>query len=117
MADLLADQCFDARLVQILRNRRHDVVFVQETAPGASDVDVLAASYSQSRTLLTFDKGFGELAFKASNSAFGILLLRDEPVSPAGLHIYADLIEQNLAGAPGHFTTIQDQRVRRRKLP
>jgi hypothetical protein len=38
---LLADECCDALLVAALRQGGHDVVFVMESAPGATDEAVL----------------------------------------------------------------------------
>lgn len=117
MNRLLADQCMDAALVRVLRERGHDVVFIQEIAPGLADAAVLALSRSDQRILITFDKGFGELALTGPDSALGVILLRDEPIRPDALEQCAQQVEACLAAAIGAFTTIQSGRIRRRPLP
>jgi GDP-D-mannose dehydratase len=64
--NFLADECCDAILVSALRNDGHDVLYVKETAPGADDSTVLHLATAQQRILLTEDKDFGELAFRAA---------------------------------------------------
>ena len=61
----LADENFLGVAVKTLRQQGHDVVWMQTHAPGSSDVDVLAIAEAENRILLTFDRDFGELAFRA----------------------------------------------------
>jgi predicted nuclease of predicted toxin-antitoxin system len=58
----LADECCDAGIVKSLRGDGHDVTFVVEQNPGASDDEVLLSAYNEGRILLTEDKDFGELS-------------------------------------------------------
>jgi predicted nuclease of predicted toxin-antitoxin system len=46
--------------VKSLRGDGHDVTFVVEQNPGASDDEVLLSAYNEGRILLTEDKDFEE---------------------------------------------------------
>jgi predicted nuclease of predicted toxin-antitoxin system len=50
--------------VSRLRQSGHDVLWIREVAPGSSDPDVLSRALAEERLLITFDKDFGELAFR-----------------------------------------------------
>lgn len=73
---LLADECCDADMVDALRADGHDVCYVMETMPEASDSDVLRAAFDENRILLTEDKDFGELIYRLRRPVHGIVLLR-----------------------------------------
>jgi predicted nuclease of predicted toxin-antitoxin system len=62
----LADENFLGDAVMMLRSAGHDVAWIQTDAPGISDQDVLERSLIDGRVLLTFDKDFGELAWRFS---------------------------------------------------
>lgn len=115
---LLANENVPLALVEELRRREHDVLWVRTAAPGRRDADVLGLAASERRVLLTFDKGFGELAFKARlTRSSGIILLRVPPMEP-------DLLASTVAAAlqsredwPGHFSVVEEGRVRMTPLP
>ena len=73
---LLADEGVDAAVVRALRSAGHDVCYVAESAPGATDQDVLDQANSEHRILLTADKDFGEIVFRLGRLTTGLLLLR-----------------------------------------
>jgi len=67
-------------LVDVLRQRGHDVVWIRDTSPGIADVEVLAIAIGDRRICLTFDKDFGELAASAAlPEECGVVLLRLPP--------------------------------------
>ena len=73
----LADENIPAAAVAALIARGSDVVRVGAVAPGATDDEVLALAAREGRTLLTFDKDFGELARdSALPRTCGVILLR-----------------------------------------
>jgi predicted nuclease of predicted toxin-antitoxin system len=79
----LADENFPRPAVQVLRNAGFDISWIADSCPGATDDEVLACCAAQNRTLLTFDKDFGELAFRRRLPAeSGIVLFRISPQSP-----------------------------------
>ncbi len=78
---LLANENFPSDAVRTLRKRGHDVLWLRTDAPGCRDDDVLALARKEVRVLVTFDKDFGELAFRANlPSSCGIILFRITPV-------------------------------------
>src|ERR1035441_10906854 len=80
----LADENFPRLAIQVLRDAGFEVLWSGDAHAGAGDPEVLRLCASENRTLLTFDKDFGELAFKAALPASaGILLFRITPQDPA----------------------------------
>ena len=73
----LANENFPGDAVTQLKAAGHDIVWVRTAAPGMKDEDVLAWAAREARIVLTFDKDFGELAWRAGLPASsGIVLLR-----------------------------------------
>jgi predicted nuclease of predicted toxin-antitoxin system len=60
----LANENFPLDAVEALRHQGHDVVWIRTESPGISDPEVLSRAQTEDRILLTFDKDFGELAFR-----------------------------------------------------
>ena len=54
-----------ASVVLTLRVRGHDVLVVKESMRGEEDTAILARAQAESRLVVTQDKDFGELAFRA----------------------------------------------------
>ena len=73
----LANEIFPRAAVKELEAAGHDVVWVRTAAPGTINSDVLAWAVREERTLLTFDKDFGELArASALPTTCGVVLFR-----------------------------------------
>jgi predicted nuclease of predicted toxin-antitoxin system len=66
---ILADENIPGDAVAALRECGHDVAWVRADAPGSSDIVVIARAQAENRILVTFDKDFGELAFRSKLSA------------------------------------------------
>ena len=74
---LLANENFPRFAVDALRAAGHDVLWVRTEYPGATDEQVIQAAQTEERILLTFDKDFGELAFRSGLRAdCGVILFR-----------------------------------------
>lgn len=54
----LADECCDLDMVKELRRKGHDVGYIYEDNPGASDSIVLSNAVKSKRILITEDKDF-----------------------------------------------------------
>ncbi len=100
----LADENFLGPAVRVLREQGFDVVWVLEDLPGATDEEVLNQSVVQERTLLTFDKDFGELAFRKRFAAdFGIILFRVPMSSPDEVASIASSVLRSRSDWAGHI--------------
>jgi predicted nuclease of predicted toxin-antitoxin system len=115
---LLAHENFPAEAVEALRSRGHDVAWVRTDAPGSSDRQVLDRAVAEGRLLLTFDKDFGELAFRAGLPASsGVVLFRIRLASPSQVAQRAVAVLESRSDWPGHFAVVLDDRVRMTLLP
>ncbi|MBI5296999.1 MAG: DUF5615 family PIN-like protein [Chloroflexi bacterium] len=114
---LLANENFPLDAVQALRTNGHDVAWIREDARGSADDKVLIRAQEEKRILITFDKDFGELAFRSKLPAdCGIILFRITPVSSTYI---AQVAVQALASRKdwaGHFSVVEDQRIRMTSL-
>jgi predicted nuclease of predicted toxin-antitoxin system len=114
----LADENFPGDVVNLLRVHGHDVAWIRIDSPGVPDTRVLARAVAESRILLTFDKGFGRMVFRAGHKAScGVVLFRISTPSStvAAQKVLAALSQRT--DWPGHFSTVDDHGIRAVKLP
>lgn len=109
---VLADENVPGAVVRALRAAGHDVPWVREDAPGSSDREVLGRSASESRRLLTFDKGFGERVFLRRAAAWGVVLVRAESPGPEVLAEFVVRVLGSRTDWAGHFSVIETDRIR-----
>jgi predicted nuclease of predicted toxin-antitoxin system len=115
---ILADENFPGDAVTALRERGHDVLWVRTVAPGVSDREVLARAQAEDRIVITFDKDFGELAFRFGLPATsGIILFRLAARSASGVARLASAALETRTDWAGHFSVIEEDRVRMTPLP
>ncbi|HEY4688822.1 MAG TPA: DUF5615 family PIN-like protein [Anaerolineae bacterium] len=115
---ILANENFPGDAVSALRQRGHDVAWVRTDAPGSKDREVLARAQSEDRVLVTFDKDFGELAFRSRLSAqSGIVLFRIAVPSPDHLVRVVVAAFESRTDWNGHFAVVEDNRIRMTPLP
>jgi predicted nuclease of predicted toxin-antitoxin system len=113
----LANENFPLDAVEALRQKGHDVIWIRTESPGISDPEVLSRAQAEDRILLTFDKDFGELAFRIKLPATsGIILFRISAPSSAVVAqkvIVAIALREDWIG---HFSVVEDDKIRMRKL-
>ena len=118
MLKILANENFPGDAVIALRARGHDVKWIRTEAPGISDEKVLALAVAEQRLLITFDKDFGELAFRQKLPATsGIVLFRIEPASPSHIATVAVHALESRVDWVGHFSVVEETRIRMTLLP
>lgn len=113
----LANENIPRKVVDALRAAAHDVAWIAEDAPSTADTEVLERAKREARVVLTFDKDFGELAFRRGLPAeCGIVLLRLAPVPDV---VAAHVLRAIASGVSivGRFVVIEDDRIRERVLP
>lgn len=77
MMRFLADENLPGAAVTALRAAGHDVAWVRTDAPGSTDRVILERAVAEARGLVTFDKDFGELAWRFGLPAHcGVVLFR-----------------------------------------
>ncbi|MFM7576279.1 MAG: DUF5615 family PIN-like protein [Microcystaceae cyanobacterium] len=113
----LANENFPLDAVEALRQNGHDVVWIRVESPGISDPEVLSRAQAENRILLTFDKDFGELAFRSRLPAsVGIILFRIK--APSG-SVVAEKVVKVISLRDdwhGHFTVVEEDKIRMRDL-
>lgn len=114
----LADENFLGGAVLALQQQGHDVVWIRIDAPGSSDQEVLARAQAEERIILTFDKDFGELAFRFGLLATsGIILFRLPLLKPTSLISIVISVLAARSDWSGLFTVVESDRIRIRPLP
>jgi predicted nuclease of predicted toxin-antitoxin system len=115
---LLANENFPREAVEALRKAGNDVSWVRTDCPGITDTDVLRKACQQNRIVVTFDKDFGELAFRfAQHPAPGVILFRIAPRSPGYVARLAVAALRSRSDWAGHFSVVRENRVRMIRLP
>ncbi|NJN57075.1 MAG: DUF5615 family PIN-like protein [Leptolyngbyaceae cyanobacterium SL_5_9] len=98
--------------VEALRQQEHDVSWIRAEFPGISDTEVLSLAQAEDCILLTFDKDFGELAFRAKlPAASGIILFRITAPSSA---VVAQKVVAAIAPRDdwaGHFSVVEEDKA------
>ena len=113
----LADENVPLIAVRRVRDAGLDITSASEISPGSPDVDLLVRATSEDRIVVTFDKDFAELVFRARQPApAGVILMRDRPASP---HAFAALLLDLLLSDRawyGHFSVVTATRIRMVRL-
>ncbi len=114
---ILANENVAGEIVDALRERGHDVTWIRTVAPGSSDQEVLRRALVENRVIITFDKDFGELAFHSGLPASnGVILFRIRAPTPAKVARIAIVALESRADWAGHFSVIEEDRIRVRPL-
>lgn len=115
---ILANENFPGPVIRELRRRGHDVMSVKETMRGATDPEVLARAQAEERLVVTFDKDFGELAFRSGLPATsGVILFRLSGSSPETDNARTLSALESGIDWVGSFSVVSDDRIRVRPLP
>jgi predicted nuclease of predicted toxin-antitoxin system len=83
---LLANENFPLASVKFLKTCGFDIDYIADGCSGISDMEVMEKAIKENRTILTFDRDYGELIFKYNlKPMMGVIYLRldrfesDEP--------------------------------------
>ena len=118
MARRLANENVPGDVVAALLADGHDVTWMRNVGPGSPDDRVLALAFTENRIVLTFDKDFGELAFRRGQSATpGVILLRPRLRSPDHLVRFTRAVLAQDHIWEGHFAVAEEGRLRLIPLP
>lgn len=113
----LANENIPLEACRKLKEKGIDIVSIAEFSAGASDKEVISLALKEKRSLITFDKDFGELVYKQKVKVAGIVLLRFSPKSPGYVfEKLAELLDQREIPLKNHFVVVEDNRVRSREI-
>jgi len=116
--NLLANENFPLAAVNALRAAGYDVLWARTEMAGSSDEEVLARARLESRVMVTFDKDFGELAYRSGKpAACGVILFRLVPSSPTYVAERTVAVLQSRDDWQGHFAVADEARIRLRPIP
>jgi predicted nuclease of predicted toxin-antitoxin system len=114
---LLANENFPQASVRYLRDKGYDITAIGEDNPSIKDDVVMSIAMQENRTILTFDRDYGELIFKHNyKPAKGVVYLRIfeyEPLEPSVL--IERLIFQGDIDFDNALTVVDSNGIRQRK--
>ena len=114
----LADENFDARIVELLRAAGHDVAEVRYGHGGSDDQTVLALARRARRVLLTRDKDFGELVVRQGANCAGLMLVRARHGEPqATAEVILRIVSTEGETLKRSFVVVDKDRTRVLPLP
>lgn len=112
---LFADENLELAIIEILRQRGHDVAVLPPGDTGAPDPEVLATATAAGRIFVTNDKDFAELAFLQRQLTAGIVLVRLPRLhTNAKARRVAEVVDEQGERLLGVFTVIEAAAIRRR---
>ena len=113
----LANENFPLKSILYLRSRGFDVSSIGTDNPSIQDSAVMNTAINENRTILTFDRDYGELIFKHNyRPQKGVIYLRldtYEPDEPGRL--IEELIHRNEFDLDNALTVLDKGGIRQRK--
>ena len=112
----LADENVDAQIIKRLRDDGHTIIYIAETEPSISDIEIMQTANHNQALLITGDKDFGELVFRQRHILYGVILIRLAGLSPQDkADIVSLAIKKHLDELEQNFIVITPGAVRIRK--
>ncbi|RCR71473.1 DUF5615 family PIN-like protein [Larkinella punicea] len=114
----LANENFPGPSIRRLRAEGYDVISISETNGGWKDTQVLAQAVAEQLIILTFDRDYGELLFRYRlESPPAVVYFRRKGNTPDdAAKILIDLLSTGKIDILNHFTVIDEDGIRQRKL-
>jgi predicted nuclease of predicted toxin-antitoxin system len=114
---LLANENFPLKSVLYLRNKGFDIISIGIDNPGIQDNEIIMIAINEVRTILTFDRDYGELIFKYNyKPKKGVIYLRiDTYNAEEPGKIIEDLINRSEFDFDNALTVIDYSGIRQRK--
>ena len=114
---ILANENIPGETIDALCGLGHDVIWIRTHAPGSSDEAILNQARAENRIVITFDKDFGELAFRRGLPASsGIILFRITTPGPTQCTKLILAALQSRKEWTGYFSVVENDRIRMTSL-
>jgi predicted nuclease of predicted toxin-antitoxin system len=118
MSKFLADENMPVEVIEAARQSGPDIKWIKEFSPGVDGDVVLALGHAEDRVLITFDKDFGEMAFRQGKTSVpGVILLRPRVRNPDYLARFAMAVLSQPVDWEGHFSVAREGRMRVVPMP
>lgn len=118
---IIADECVEQGVIEQLRSDGHDVDAIAVQSSSMNDIPILARAVSENILLLTADLDFGGYVFQqhlpAPHSGIVQMRLPNRLKEHEKAAIVACAFSEHGHEFSGHFTTIEERRIRFTKLP
>ena len=113
----LADENLEKAVVDALRAKRFDVLYLCEESQSMPDEDIIDRATQEERILVTNDKDFGELVYLQQRMTKGIVLIRSRSTKGAVKATLVEaLVNQHGDKLLNHFVVVSEASVRIREL-
>ncbi len=114
---LLANESFPVKSADILRARGFDIRVVGVEFQGITDREIMEIAIRQERTIVTFDRHYGELIFRQGyRPASGVIYLRWKRFGPEDPGRYlAELLASTEIDFSQALTVIDEDTIRQRR--
>jgi predicted nuclease of predicted toxin-antitoxin system len=115
---MIVNENIPLSVISALRAQGHDVLSVKEQLKGAKDEAILAVGVREGRVVVTQDKDFGELCFRAGLPATcGVVLFRLSGTKPEeDISRILNVLNGDIEFS-GHFCVVDKDTIRLRELP
>ncbi len=114
---ILANENFPLKSVILLEKAGYDIKSIGEDNPSIADEEVMEIAISEERTIITFDRDYGELIYKHGyRPKHGVIYLRFRNFQPEepGEYLLKILESKNLEFG-NRLTVIDRRKIRQRK--
>ena len=114
---LLANENFPYKSIHYLRSKGYDVYSIGIDNPSIKDSEIMLIAINDERTILTFDRDYGELIFKYNyQPGKGVIYLRFDEYEPhePGL-IIEEIINNKELDLTRALTVVDKNGIRQRK--
>ncbi len=109
----LIDENIGVSLTEFLRNKGYDVKSASELFPSRDDVTIIKIAHKEERIIITNDKDFGYLIFKAQLPPPSIILFRFKEEKPAEkINAIKEIINLPAEKIENHFIVASENKIR-----
>jgi predicted nuclease of predicted toxin-antitoxin system len=114
----LLDECVESSLAHWLREKKFDVLYLNEVAARFNDTQILEIAHQENRVLVTSDKDFGDIVFLYKKPHNGVILLRFKYSTALKLKIYVfeKLLREYGAIIESSFIIVMETNIRIAKV-
>ena len=113
----IADENIPFRVVEKLKKDGISIESVIHIRPGMMDREIVEVSRNKKAVIITFDKDFGELAFKSFLKPHGVIFLRIRPKSVEYIYSFLKWLLMELGiEFEGKFVVAKEDKIREIKM-